>query len=95
MKYVIYFKKLDVPYGWQTRQINEPSRSLQIGQLDLWQSYEIRITAFTIAGEGPQSSPVIVRTGEDSKLYLTVHVSLYFSLCFGYSMSHINMLELD
>ena len=73
-KYTVYFKRVEAP-TWQTRQINEPSRrSLQIGQLDLWQKYEIRISAFTIVGEGPQSTPVIVRTDEDSELYLIFHI---------------------
>ena len=62
---MVYYKKIDDSV-WKTKQVNEPSKSLIIEQLDLWQIYEIRISAFTSVGEGPQSVPIRVRTDEDS-----------------------------
>ena len=68
LRYNVYFHKLT---GGPTAQSNvtEPTRWLTIDWLDAFTTYAVTVSASTFAGEGPQSTPVIVTTNEDGMFY--------------------------
>ena len=46
---------------------NEKIRAKDIFGLDKYTEYEFQVLAFTSVGDGPKSSPEVVRTKEDGK----------------------------
>lgn len=49
----------------ETIQQADKARSYNIEMLNTWTEYKITIAAGNIKGFGPESAPVIIRTGED------------------------------
>ena len=66
-KYIVYFRIAGSSSRFDSKQVNEPARSLAINNLELWKEYDIYMTSFTNIGEGPNSTTIRVRTDEDSK----------------------------
>lgn len=46
---------------------NETTRSRNIGGLEKYTEYEFQVLAFTLVGDGENSSVVVKRTNEDGK----------------------------
>ena len=46
---------------------NETTRSRNIGGLEKYTEYEFQVLAFTLGGDGENSSVVVKRTNEDGK----------------------------
>lgn len=46
---------------------NETTRSRNIGGLEKYTEYEFQVLAFTLVGDGENSSVVVERTNEDGK----------------------------
>ena len=66
-KYEIRYKEVDGSSNWEKNEIDSPSKSLTIQGLKRWQFYDIKVTAFTRKGGGPESEAIRIRTDEDSK----------------------------
>jgi netrin-G3 ligand len=48
-------------------KVGKDARKLMLGELSIWTDYKIWVLAFTSVGEGPSSSPIIVKTQEDGR----------------------------
>ena len=63
-----------------TVQAGPSERQKTITGLKEYVNYNIRVFASTVKGDGPPSSPVLVlRTGQDGKLFLRYKPSVYLS----------------
>lgn len=63
--------------------VNASRRNMAIRPLAKWMPYKISVLAFTAAGDGPSSDPIIVTTEEDGRfvIYLnSLPLILYFDL---------------
>jgi netrin-G3 ligand len=48
-------------------KVGKDARMLMLGDLSIWTDYKIWVLAFTSVGDGPSSSPIIVKTQEDGR----------------------------
>ena len=62
--------------GIELWNITVPERSVTLDQLEAFVTYNISVRAYTAIGPGPYSTPISVRTDEDSKT-LFVHARIY------------------
>ena len=69
----MYIKKVGSEGGWESEEKSQKTFSKP--GLDLWAFYDIKISAKTSVGEGPQSNVVRVRTDEDGE-YSALHFLL-------------------
>ena len=53
----------------QLQQMNIDANNLtaELQNLEKYKLYAIRVTAFTVVGEGPPSHPIVVRSSEGGK----------------------------
>ena len=54
-------------------QVNGSVRQKDLTNLQEYVNYNITVFASTVKGDGPASSPVVVRTDQDSKYFLIRH----------------------
>lgn len=72
-EYMVYWKKADDSSAWSKKATS--SKSLAVDRLELWEFYDIKLSAFTSQGEGPASVPIRVRTDEDSKYFYPISLT--------------------
>ena len=51
----------------KTQTVDAPTRQVDLTGLNEFTKYNISVVAFTVKGDGPQSSTITVSTDEDSK----------------------------
>ena len=67
LNYTVMYGKTGGGEAEKRKQVNSPSRNVQLTNLAKYTSYSIRVLAATVKGDGPPSNPIQVRTDEDSK----------------------------
>ena len=67
---IIYHSQTENDNG--TVHAGPSERQKTITGLKKYVNYNITVLAYTVKGDGPPSSPVLVRTDQDSKLYLNI-----------------------
>ena len=67
-EYKIYIRKNGDAGLWETE--TTATKHFAKTGLDLWEKYDIKVSAFTSIGEGPESSVLTVRTDEDSEYFI-------------------------
>lgn len=69
-----------VPFDSQTYmtiEVDASKRTHDIGNLDKWTVYELKMAASTIKGDGPWSTPVSAQTDEDGELQFDIKYCLH------------------
>ena len=67
LNYTVIYEKAEGGEAEKRKQVNSPSRNVQLTNLTKYTSYSIKVLAATVKGDGPPSDPIQVRTDEDSK----------------------------
>ena len=67
LHYTVIYQKTEGGETEKRKQVNSPTRNVQLRNLTKYTYYSIRVLAATVKGDGPLSDPIQVRTDEDSK----------------------------
>lgn len=75
-----------VTYGAQNGnltqiQVNANNLSAELQNLETYKLYAIHVAAFTTIGKGPPSHPIVVRSQEGGKKYITQNSEIIILLC--------------
>lgn len=67
LHYTVIYQKAEGGEAEKRKQVNSPTRNVQLTNLTNYSYYNIAVLAATVKGDGPPSDPIQVRTDEDSK----------------------------
>ena len=67
LHYTVIYRKTEGGEAEKRKQVNSPTRNVQLTNLTKYTYYSTRVLAATVKGDGPPSDPIQVGTDEDSK----------------------------